>query len=129
MAAWLKIIILLLMLFFPMPDMQAAAILGTIRCDKGIVSRGDRMYDVLMKCGEPTFRSVRYEKNIKRDFFRDVFPNGNKREEEAYRQPFLVEEFVEIQEWVYDFGSLQFVRYLTFQNGILVHIEIGDYGY
>jgi len=26
-------------------------------------------------------------------------------------------------------GSLQFVRYLTFENGILVNIELGGYGY
>ncbi len=117
------------MLLFLLPDMQAAAILSTIRCDKGLVTRGDRMYVVLMKCGEPTYRSIRYEKSIKRDFFRDISPNGDRREEEAYRDPFLVEEFVEIQEWVYNFGSLQFIRYLTFENGILVHIEIGDYGF
>jgi len=128
-AAWLSRAILGLMLFLPASDMQAAAPLGNFRCDKGIVSRGDRMFDVLVKCGEPTYRSTRYEKRIKKDFFRDIFPDGNKREEEAYREPFLVEEFVEIQEWAYNFGSLQFIRYLTFENGILVVIEIGDYGF
>jgi len=39
------------------------------------------------------------------------------RESELYREPLFVEEFVEIEEWVYNFGSLQFIRFLTFENG------------
>ena len=117
------------MLFLPITDMQAAAFLDNIRCDKGIVSHGDRLFDVLMKCGEPSYRSIRYEKRVKRDLYRDLFPPRDLRESEQYREPLFVEELVEVEEWVFNFGSLQFLRYLTFENGILVNIELGGYGY
>ena len=82
-----------------------------------------------MKCGEPTYRSIKYEKRIKRDLYRNLFPPRDLRESEQYREPLFVEELVDVEEWVYNLGSLQFVRYLTFENGILVNIELGDYGY
>jgi hypothetical protein len=100
----------------------------SFRCGTRIVSTGDRTFEVLVRCGEPDYRTVRYEKRIKRDFFRDLFPHRD-REREAYREPFLVEEFVEIEEWIYNPGPTKFIRYLTFENGILVDIETGDYGY
>ena len=129
MAARLTKIALSLMIFLSMTGMQAYAVLGNLRCDKGIVSQGDRVFDVLMKCGEPTYRSIKYEKRTKRDLYRDLFPPRDLRESEKYREPLFVEELVEVEEWVYNFGSLQFVRYLTFENGILVNIELGGYGY
>jgi uncharacterized protein (DUF169 family) len=128
-AAWLTKIALCLMIFFPMAEMQAYAVLSNLRCDKGIVSHGERQFDVLMKCGEPTYRSIKYEKRIKRDLYRDLFPPRDLRESEKYREPLFVEELAEVEEWVYNLGSLQFVRYLTFENGILVNIELGGYGY
>jgi len=128
-AAWLAKMALCLMIFLPMTEMQVYAFRGTLRCDKGIVSHGDRLFVVLMKCGEPTYRSIKYEKRIKRDLYRDLFPPRDLRESERYREPLFVEELVDVEEWVYNLGSLQFVRYLTFENGILVNIELGDYGY
>jgi len=128
-AAWLTKIALCLMIFLPMTEMQVYAVLGDLRCDKGIISHGNRLFDVLMKCGEPTYRSIKYEKRIKRDLYRNLFPPRDLRESEQYREPLFVEELVDVEEWVYNLGSLQFVRYLTFENGILVNIELGDYGY
>jgi hypothetical protein len=101
----------------------------TFRCGTKIISKGDRKYDVLMKCGEPTYASTRYEKRIRRDLFKDLFPPAEQRESEKYREPLFVEEFVEVEEWVYNLGSTHFIRYLTFENGILVELETGDYGY
>lgn len=129
MAAWPITIVLCLMIFLPITEMRVYAFLGTLRCDKGIVSHGDRLFDILMKCGEPTYRSIKYEKRIKRDFYRNLFPPQDLRESEKYREPLFVDELVEVEEWVYNLGSLQFVRYLTFENGILVNIELGGYGY
>jgi len=128
-AAWLTKIALCLMIFFPMTGMQVYAGPGNLRCDKGIVSHGDRLFDVLMKCGEPTYRSIKDEKRTKRDLYRDLFPPRELRESEKYREPLFVEELIEVEEWAYNLGSLQFVRYLTFENGILVNIELGGYGY
>lgn len=110
------------LLFFPA---SALASDTDFWCDGGIVSTGDRKFEVFTKCGEPTWRDMRFEKRLKRDFFRELFPP---RERERYREPFLVEEFVEIEEWVYNFGTTRFIRFLTFENGILVSIETGGYG-
>ena len=35
---------------------------------------------------------------------------------------------VVIERWVYDRGPRQFVRYLTFEDGVLVAIDEGSYG-
>jgi hypothetical protein len=121
-----RIFLPLMLLFVSVPEAHANS---DLRCGTRIVSLGDRKFDVVAKCGEPTYRGVRYEKRIRRDLFRDLFPPRELRESEKYREPLFVEEFVEVDEWVYNFGSLQFVRYLTFENGILVNIETGDYGY
>jgi hypothetical protein len=120
-------LVFLLSLFLALPSQGHAG--GDFRCDGRIVSPGDRIFEVLVKCGEPSYRAVRLEKRIKRDFFRELFPPKEPRESEKFREPRFVEEIVEIEEWVYNFGSTQFIRFLTFENGILVNIETGDYGY
>jgi len=117
---------LICLCFIALPLVHAGG--ESFRCGTRLVSTGDRTFEVLVRCGEPDYRTVRYEKRIKRDFFRDLFPYRD-REREAYREPFLVEEFVEIEEWIYNPGPTRFIRYLTFENGILVDIETGDYGY
>jgi hypothetical protein len=87
------------------------------------------MFEVLIKCGEPAYKTIRVENRIRRDFFRDLFPPREKRESETFREPLIVEELIEIEEWVYNFGPTQFLRYLIFENGVLVEIETGAYGY
>lgn len=52
-----------------------------------------------------------------------------KGEKDLYREPLFVEEFVEIEEWTYNLGSTRFIRYLIFENGVLVDIITGDYGF
>lgn len=104
----------------------------TLRCGSRIVTIGETRAAVRAKCGEPTSVEVRYEKRIQRDFYRDLFPpRGTERlrEREKYRDPLFVEVYVEIEEWTYNLGPTSFVRYLTFENGRLVDIAMGDYGY
>lgn len=104
------------------------------RCSGRIVSVGDTKFDVLTKCGEPSFKDTWIENRISRDFYRDLFRSeerGSKRklEREDYREPLFVEEYVVIEEWTYNLGSTRFIRYLRFENGKLVRIRTGDYGY
>ena len=101
---------------------------STLRCGSKIITLGDTRYTVEAKCGKPSDREFRREKRIARDTYRDLFP-APKREKEQYREPFLVEEYVEIEEWTYNLGPTFFIRYLTFENGKLVLIETGDYGF
>jgi hypothetical protein len=104
------------------------------RCNGRIISAGDTKFDVLQKCGEPTFKDSWVENRISRDLYRDILPRnekGSKRELERkdYREPLFVEEYVVIDEWIYNLGPTRFVRYLTFENGKLVRIRTGEYGY
>lgn len=110
----------------------ASFALDSLRCGSRIVTIGEPRASVRAKCGEPADKEVRYEKRIARDFYRDLFPPRGyerQREREKYREPLFVEVFVEIEEWTYNLGPTSFIRYLTFENGRLVSIETGDYGY
>jgi hypothetical protein len=104
----------------------------SFRCGTKLVSVGDPKYLVLAKCGEPTYVERRLEKRIKRDLYRDLFPPQGyqgRREQEKYREPFLVEEYVEIEEWTYNRGSTSLITYLIFENGRLVYVDSDGYGY
>jgi hypothetical protein len=96
------------------------------RCGNEIISVGDRKFDVQRKCGEPANVDMRQEIR-KRNLGPVVFGPDNRIQ--IYPGPFLVEELVTIEEWEYNLGPAKFIRYLTFENGFLVTIALGDYGY
>jgi hypothetical protein len=96
------------------------------RCGNEIISVGDRKFDVLRKCGEPSNVEVRQE--IRTRNLGSVVLGPEKRIQ-VYPAPFLVDELVTIEEWEYSLGPSKFIRYLTFENGLLVNIALGDYGY
>ncbi len=101
-------------------------------CNGKIVAVGDTRFDILHKCGEPDFKERWYENWIQRDFYPDLFRSERHhryRERELYREPSLVEEIVVIEEWIYNLGPARFVRYVIFENGVVVDIRTGGYGY
>ena len=102
---------------------------GPVRADTGfrcgtgrLVSLGDRAGEVLDRCGEPDAVTQRVERRkIKHRFTRWV---GNVQES-------VVEEReieVPIEEWTYDLGRLALVRYVSFENGYIIHVTTGKYG-
>ncbi len=94
-------------------------------CGAKIVTVRDRKSDVLRKCGEPSYVEVWEEVRIKRDLgFR-----LSETEVASDRSPLLVKELVTVEEWEYNFGPSRFIRYLRFENGRLIRITEGDYGY
>ena len=94
------------------------------RCRGKIISIGDRRSEVLRNCGQPNFVEVRQEERIKRDLGSALaLPEGTR------SSPLFLREFVTIEEWEYNSGPTEFIRYLTFENGILTRITMGDYGY
>ncbi len=96
-----------------------------LRCGTKIIVLGERQYDVLRKCGEPSNVTTWEEMRIKKEFGAGVLdPDPGFR-----RVPLLVEERVTIEEWEYNLGSNSFIRYLRFENGRLIKITEGDYGY
>jgi hypothetical protein len=96
------------------------------RCGNEIISVGDRKFDVLRKCGEPSNVEVRQEIRT-RNLGSAVL--GPEKRIQIYPAPFLVDELVTIEEWEYNSGPTKFIRYLTFENGFLLSIALGDYGY
>lgn len=96
---------------------------GSLRCSGKLIFLGDRKEEVLRKCGDPVSTNVYEEDRIARDLDNPyLFDYRN-------RIPLFVRQRVLVEEWTYNFGPTSFIRYLTFENGRLVDIELGDYGY
>ena len=101
-------------------------------CGGKLITEGLTKYEILSRCGEPDHKDFRYETRIKRDYYRDLFPSNTVyryREREKYREPLFVDEEVLIEEWTYNLGPTRFIRYLIFENGRLIDIVAGDYGF
>lgn len=95
-----------------------------MRCNNRLVSKGDATYAVRSRCGEPNDATRRVETRTERRRVRvPCGPAGGlcDRVQE-------VSTDVVIDEWTYDFGPQQFVRYLTFVDGKLYDIATGSYG-
>jgi NAD(P)H-hydrate repair Nnr-like enzyme with NAD(P)H-hydrate epimerase domain len=95
-----------------------------MRCGNRLVSKGDTTYAVRSRCGEPSDATRRVETRTERRRVRVACGRGDARCERVQE----VSADVVIDEWVYDFGPQQFVRYLTFVDGKLFHVETGSYG-
>ena len=76
-------------------------------CGNYLVSEGDTMAEVLLKCGEPFFKDQHVEK-----------------EREDDRTVYVV-----VDEWIYNFGPQDWLYSLTFRNGTLKKIRTLGYGY
>ncbi|HXX57751.1 MAG TPA: DUF2845 domain-containing protein [Thermodesulfovibrionales bacterium] len=97
-----------------------------LRCGQYIISRGAVKSDVLRKCGDPS-NIERWEKeSVRRDFYRDIPVQSD---EELSQEPPFLREQIRVEEWEYNFGPTRFLYYLRFENGKLVRITVGDYGY
>jgi hypothetical protein len=85
---------------------------NTLRCGNRLVSVGDNKAEVLIKCGSPAWKD---------DWTDQIITNPNS--VDASRLS------IDRERWVYDFGHNSFLRFLLFENGRLVNIATGDYGY
>jgi hypothetical protein len=88
----------------------------SMRCGTVLISLGDTKLETLLKCGEPVWREV---------LTGGCYPSSYSRRTNVRYRNFS--GFLE--EWTYNFGPQQFMRILRFQNGRLVDIELGEYGY
>jgi hypothetical protein len=97
-----------------------------MRCGNRLVSTGDSTYKVRSICGEPDDAQQRVELRTVRHRVRKPCVVDDKK---TFCEGF-VERIIEvvIEEWIYDLGRNYFVRYLTFEQGRLVHIDTGHYG-
>jgi hypothetical protein len=80
---------------------------------------GDSPAIVVAKCGSPTDVQRRTEiVAISGDYY------DNQGQLRAGKK-----NIIEVEEWTYNFGTRDFLRYLTFKNGVLTDIRTGNYGY
>jgi hypothetical protein len=84
---------------------------SSFRCGARLVAPGQTVDDVYALCGDPTARAATTELVTFR-----VGPDV------AVTRPVLVDV------WTYDRGPQQFIRFLTFRDGILVDVDEGSYG-
>jgi hypothetical protein len=118
-------VLFIVLLLFGLSDVSIAG----MRCGTKLVHEGDTKADVIHKCGEPSFVESWGEEHVWRDYnYVPIYSTHNGRYR-WYREPFLVKELIRIEEYRYNFGSTQFIRYLRFENGILKKITVGDYGF
>ena len=118
--SWVSCLLMIFFLFATPLNVVPA----DFRCGPNIISIGARKSEVLRKCGDPAskeiWEAVRYKGSLGSH---PVLPD------EDLSRPFLVKELVTIEEWEYNLGPGQFIRYLRFENGRLIRITTGDYGY
>jgi hypothetical protein len=98
--------IILLSFLFPI---QSYA--DSISCDGGIVSNGDAVVELMLKCGKPEWKELHQE-----EITDQINPNLKQR------------TYITVEEWTYNFGPQQFLRIVTLRNGVVAGIRIGQYG-
>jgi hypothetical protein len=128
----MKVLFLLItfLIFYNLQHTQVSA--NGFWCGNNLITEGTSRFEVLSRCGEPDYKEIRFEKRIQRDYYRDLFMSEQwrwYREKELYREPYLAVEDILIEEWTYNLGPTRFIRYLIFENGRLVDIKTGDYGF
>jgi hypothetical protein len=85
-----------------------AASADNFRCPNGsIVSSGDSISEVVVKCDPPTNKVKRTDSD------------------ETFRGRI---RYVEVEEWTYNEGPHTLVHYLTFRNGVLIEVKTGTFG-
>lgn len=99
-----NLLIFLLSLLFPNA-------VYALRCGNALVSIGDYKYDVYGKCGAP--ESVDTRTTVIGHKLH--FPHRTL-DIEQYDE-------VQVETWIYNFGSMRFKHYLLFENGVLVEIK------
>lgn len=90
------------------PEKLAEPRQARARCDSSAIRVGDSKVDLLAKCGEPALEDTRLER----------------RPDAAGRTT-----LVKVDVWTYDFGPQRFVQFVTLENGKVVLVERGSYGY
>jgi len=80
-------------------------------CGDRVISPGDTKADVLIRCGEPFYKTSHQEELRER-----IDGIGSRT------------VTVTVEEWTYNFGPQRFMRIITFRNGTVVDIRTGGYG-
>lgn len=83
----------------------------SLSCSNGIVSVGDAVIDLVMKCGQPDWKEAHQEE------LTNMFAPGVKQR-----------TYVTVEQWTYNFGPQQLLRIVTTRNGAVSEVRTGQYG-
>ena len=99
----------------------------SLSCNQRIVSTGDSRYQVRSVCGEPDDATQRIEYRTLRGRVAGPCTRSDGKIRCAQTEEIVVE--VVVDEWTYDFGRNRFIEYVTFEQGRLIRVKSGSYGY
>jgi ribosomal protein L2 len=89
---------------------------------KRLVNVGDRMGEVGTKCGRADFADSHVEKRSVKHRIR----NPERQFDDRLTEEREIE--VVVDDWTYDFGRRALIRYLRFENGMLIDVTTGPFG-
>jgi len=123
-------ILLIIILIVSLTDAHATS----LRCGVRLITEGDFKARVLAECGEPDHVEVWEEERVygfdRHPSLYGIFDNyEHRRPDEGYGRPYRIKKLVIIEEWTYNHGRSRFMDHLRLENGIVVDITSGDYGY
>lgn len=95
------------------------------RCDTKVISVGDTKSRVVDACGYPTSITILLEGMTAWDYGSSPYTGQGNMD---YGMPQPDRKPVTVEEWTYNRGSTQFVRYLQFEDEILKRIITGKRG-
>ncbi len=135
----LNIIGLMIVLVF-LPALSFAG--DSWRCGNRLVSEGFLMREVTDLCGPPSFVDA-FQEEISLKIFREIpdrkedgetddGQHKRKRPSDSDENRELLREEIrtlDVEEWTYNKGSSSFMRFLRFEDGRLVSIKEGSYGF
>lgn len=106
-----------------------------------LVESGDRKIEVIIKCGDPYEIEYLWEERysgVSVSVRKRKIPEFHRGDDNKYKREFrFIDEkvyeqkrsLVNVEEWTYNFGPRQFMYFIRFENGRVVKIEDGDYGF
>lgn len=98
-----------------------------MRCSGKLIHLGDPADKLLTACGPPTSVDEWEEERI--TYFNTPPPPDQYRAFEHDGKGYRVRRFVRIELWTYNKGPNRFIEYVRIENGKILKIDNGGYGY
>jgi hypothetical protein len=98
-----------------------------MRCGSRLISVGDPADKLLTHCGSPTSVDEWEEERVYH-FATPPTPDLH-RTFEHHGKGYRVRKFVKVELWTYNNGPSRFIEYVRIENGRVLKIETGKYGY
>jgi len=107
---------------------------SSLRCGVRLITVGDFKARVLAECGEPDQVDAWEEERVygfrHHPGYYGIYENYEFRSNnEGHGTPYRVRKLVLVEEWTYNHGPGRFMDHLRLENGVVIHIHSGDYGF